>query len=67
MARNASAKGLGGQNLRDQRLSHKDYIGAARPKSGGRKGRYGITVPQPFKFDIRDSVKPKSIRERKVE
>jgi len=24
-------------------------------------------VPQPFAFDIRDSVKPKTIRERKVE
>ena len=24
-------------------------------------------MPQPFAFDIRDSVKPKTIRERKVE
>ena len=31
------------------------------------KGRYGITVPKPFAFDIREKVRPKSIRERKVE
>lgn len=32
-----------------------------------KKGRYGVTVPTPFEFDIRDKVRPKSIRERKVE
>ena len=32
-----------------------------------RKGRYGITVPKPFRFDMRDQTKPKTIRERKVE
>jgi Uncharacterised protein family UPF0564 len=26
-----------------------------------------VTVPKPFGFDIRDKVRPKSIRERKVE
>jgi len=32
-----------------------------------KKGRYGVTVPKPFAFDIREKVRPKSIRERKVE
>ena len=29
--------------------------------------KYGITVPQPFDFDIRDRSRSKSIRERKIE
>lgn len=32
-----------------------------------KKGKYGVTVPKPFKFDVREQVRPKSIRERKVE
>ena len=32
-----------------------------------RKGKYGVTVPAPFKFDMRDQVKEKNIRERKIE
>ena len=36
--------------------------------SGGeKKGRYGVTVPKPFAFDIREKTRPKSIREHKVE
>ena len=31
------------------------------------KGRYGVTVPKPFQFDLRDKVKPKTIRDLKVE
>ena len=31
------------------------------------KGRYGITVPEPFAFDLREHVRPKSIREQKIE
>lgn len=34
---------------------------------GEKKGRYGVTVPKPFAFDIREKVRPKTIRERKVE
>lgn len=69
LMRNNSAKGLGGTNLRNQRLSNADYVSRDRGKSnkGDRKGRYGVTVPKPFAFDIRDAVKPKTIRERKVE
>ncbi len=32
-----------------------------------RKGKYKITVPEPFKFDKRDKGKGKSIREQKLE
>ena len=32
-----------------------------------KKGKYGVTVPKPFGFDLRDKVKSKTIRERKVE
>ncbi len=31
------------------------------------KGRYGVTVPKPFGFEIREKARPKSIRERKIE
>lgn len=33
----------------------------------GKKGKYGVTVPRPFNFDLRDKNKTKTIRERKVE
>jgi hypothetical protein len=33
----------------------------------GKKGKYGITVPKPFAFDLRDKTRHKSIRERKNE
>lgn len=36
------------------------------PRDDG-KGKYRITVPEPFKFDKRDKVKEKSIREKKLE
>lgn len=45
------------------RLSTADYAG----DQDGRKGRYGVTVPKPFQFDIREQVRPKTIREQKVE
>jgi len=50
------------QDLRKQRISNNDYL-----SNHEKKGRYGVTVPKPFGFDIRDKVRPKSIRERKVE
>ena len=66
LLRNNSAKGLGSTNLRNKRVTTADYVARNRAQSS-KKGRYGITVPKPFAFDIRDSVKPKTIRERKVE
>jgi hypothetical protein len=32
-----------------------------------KKGKYGVTVPQPFGFDMRDKSKTKSITQRKFE
>lgn len=32
-----------------------------------KSGKYGVTVPQPFGFDIRDKQKSVTIREKKVE
>lgn len=45
------------------RVSAKDFAAGLSEK----KGRYGVTVPKPFAFDIREKVRPKTIRERKVE
>jgi|TARA_B110000285_G_scaffold199118_1_gene232046 hypothetical protein len=47
-------------------LTQQDY--AARAQSAkATKGKYGVTVPKPFGFDMRDKGKAKTIRERKVE
>lgn len=63
----ASAKNLDkGGNLRKSRLTKDDYAADKRRNSLSR-GRYQITVPKPFKFDIRDKVRPKTIRERKID
>lgn len=32
-----------------------------------KQGKYNVTVPKPFNFDIRENMKPKSIREKKLE
>ena len=53
-------------SLKEQTITLDDYMGKVRSNST-RRGKYGITVPKPFKFDMRDKVKPKNIRERKVE
>lgn len=52
-------------NLRKSRLSKEDY--ADQRRSSMSRGRYQITVPKPFKFDIREKVRPKTIRERKID
>ncbi len=55
-------------NLKSSKLTPGDY--AKHDKSlykDKKKGKYGITVPKPFGFDIRDKTRSKSIRERKVE
>ena len=47
--------------MRQFKIGAQDYL------SGKRKGRYGITVPKPYAFEVREKLKSKSIRERKVE
>ena len=39
----------------------------AESAKAGKKGKYGVTVPKPFGFDMRDKTKVKTIREVKVE
>ncbi len=31
------------------------------------RAKYGVTVPKPFNFDLREKTRTKTIRERKVE
>ena len=66
MKRVQSAKGLGRGNLNEKRITADDYMHQIRDKSL-RKGRYGVTVPEPFSFDLRDQqAKKANTRERKV-
>ena len=44
-----------------------EYVKRAKSAKAQRKGKYGVTVPKPFGFDLRDRVKGKSIRERRIE
>lgn len=43
-------------------MSAADYVTSTK-----NAGRYGITVPKPFNFEIREANRAKSIRERKIE
>jgi hypothetical protein len=37
------------------------------PRRHNKKGKYGVTVPKPFQFDIKDRVRPKTIRSQKID
>lgn len=56
-----------GDNLSRAKLSQADYVKRAQSAKGAKKGKYGVTVPKPFGFDLRDKTKTKSIRERRIE
>ncbi len=58
LKRARSAKQLG-----QRRLTASDYARNADRK----KGKYGITVPKPFGFDLREKTRHKTIRERRIE
>ncbi len=47
-------------------MTTNDYIDHELAKSQ-KKGKYGVTVPKPFSFDLRDKSKKKSIREQKID
>lgn len=51
-------------NLRSQKVTTQDYADRDGSK---KKGKYGVTVPRPFNFDMREKTKKKTIREQKVE
>jgi hypothetical protein len=55
------------EDLRRQSVTVDDYLRNNKSAEPKKKGKYGVTVPLPFKFDTREAVKPKTIRERKVE
>ncbi len=50
-SRSAKELGRSDSHLKHQRLNAQDYE-VARPPS--KKGRYGVTVPKSFTFEIRD-------------
>jgi len=50
------------ENLNSMKISKQDYIDHENRRKN-KKGRYGVTVPQPFEFDARDRFKHKTIRE----
>jgi hypothetical protein len=52
--------------LPNESLAGRDYTHRRKSKKGKSTERQ-ITVPKPFKFDTRDMIRPKSIRERKVD
>lgn len=54
------------ENLRSQSVYITDYV-RGKSADSKKRGKYGVTVPVPFKFDTREAVKPKTIREKKVE
>jgi hypothetical protein len=54
------------EGLTRTKLTNRDYAKRARSAKPS-KDKYGITVPKPFEFDVRDKFKTKTIRERKVE
>lgn len=60
-----SAKTFDEKDLRSVKLTTRDYMD--NQKSQKKNGKYGVTVPKPFNFDMREKTKSKSIREKKVE
>ncbi len=65
MSRNRqdSGKSYDERDLRNVKLTTKDYIDHERSQSR-KQGKYGVTVPKPFNFDLRDKTKTtKTIRE----
>ena len=54
------------KDLRSVKLTTGDYVDHERSKSAKKKGKYGVTVPRPFGFDLRDKTRHKTIREQKV-
>lgn len=55
------------KEMRPDRVDAADYNRKSVDGDKIRRGKYGITVPRPFGFDMRDKLKSKTIRERKVE
>ena len=56
-----------GENLGRAKLTQQEYAKRAETARAKKKGKYGVTVPKPFGFDMRDKTRPKSIRERRID
>lgn len=54
-------------DLGKTKLTNDDYMRRAQSAKASKKGKYGVTVPKPFGFDVRDKSKSKTIREFKVD
>lgn len=65
-SRSQVGRSLNERDLRSAKLTTADYIERERSR-GGKKGKYGVTVPKPFGFDMREKTKTKSIREKKID
>jgi hypothetical protein len=61
-----TAKSKFDTTLSKDSLTGKDYSDHRKSKNSHSIDRK-ITVPKPFKFDTRDKIRPKSIRERKID
>jgi hypothetical protein len=49
-------------------MNTRDYVDHNPDLSkSAKKGKYGVTVPKPFGFDVREQTKKKTIRERKLD
>ena len=56
------------KSMPNDTVTGRDYVEHRRSKKRkGKSTERKITVPKPFKFDTREKIRPKSIRERKVD
>lgn len=67
-AGSSGEKGKSTMDLRKTRVRHEDYQKKrAQSAKVHKKGKYGVTVPRPFTMCKNEGVKPKSIRQRKID
>lgn len=62
--KSAKGRNISETGLRESRVSGRDYSKSSRKSSAH---NYKVTVPVPFKFDMRERSKSKTIREVKLE
>lgn len=61
VARMKKLEDFEGEDLKQLKIDMGDYVKRMK------KGKYGITVPKPFNFDIREKTRSKSIAEMRLE
>ena len=55
------------EDLTRTKLKRADYLKRAQSAKTKKRGKYGVTVPIPFKGTLGDTIRPKSIRAKKVD